>query len=1592
MSRLTLHTLGMPRIEYAGSSLALDRRKAVALLVYLALNDRAHGRDALATLFWPGYDQATARGNLRRTLSVLHTALHEAWLVSDRDSVALRRSGELWIDTLEFERLLATCRTHGHAPAQTCPRCLPALSQAVALYADDFLTGFTLPDAPDFDDWQREQTEALRRMLSDALARLAKCLVVAGDFAGAADHVRRRVALDPLDESAQRQLMQVLAWAGDRTAALRQYQACVALLRRDVQAAPSPETTNLYAAISQNLLAPPAAFAQPGPELVSRAAELPAGEREHVLSAAPETPPAGQQIWSPDERGVSGDLRPVSVLCAGLAGEAEPEIAASGVARLLQALETVLGCYEARIDRLLGDSVVAVFGAGQVHEDDPERAVAAACALLPAALALDAQAETQACAGPGISAAVVTGEAYFGPVGAGDRAHVAVLGPLVNRAARLQTRAAAGQALADRATYSRTRGAFSFRPAGSEGAPEQPQVYEVIGVRSRPAKTRGIEGLRAALVGRDEELARLTAALTKACAGQGQMVTLIGEAGVGKSRLVAELRARHPHPVPAELAPLPRREREATPSPLGGEGRGEGHVAWLEGRCLEPASNTPYAPFADLLRSHFSALAALGDAPCDPALLACAIRGDMQALRDGGHLTSEQVEEIGPLLGNLLSVRFGDDWDERLRMADPGQIRHRTFAALRTLFAAWASRQPTVIVLEDLHWADSLTIDLIGELIGVLADQPLLVLCVFRPGREYPSERLAPMAERRCAGRYTELRLRPLTAGEGRRLLASLLTVEDLPAQARELIVAQGEGNPFFTEEIVRGLIDAGLLFRDGATWRARERIEIAHAPEGVRSVILSRVDRLAVGDRQVLQAAAVLGRLFRPRVLARLLPSEVNLDAVLDRLAERDFVYLERSWPEPEYSFKHVLTQQAVYGMLLAGRKAQLHRRAGEAIESLYADSLAEHYEALAHHYDRGDAGEKAIEYLLKAGEKARRAYLNDEAIAYFERALARCEQAASAGGPGVGCAAARLEALTGLGKVHFLVGRFVDAERWLRQAISLGRELGLASVPLVQLSFWLGDSLYWQGRQIEQGQVGEEGLALLGDATESVETATMSYFVAIGLRFAGEEEKFWERIARISQYVGDLPYREELRTVYSGVTMFEFLRNKNAEGAQRWADALEQHGRRNHDRRALCEALVDRAVIQFRSGGYESALMYDERALDECLQISDVPNGLGAYEMLCIHYLAVGRLDEAATWAYRSLEDWMGAHDAKRTPCALTTLGIVQLSNRDYTGASCTAAKIGEILPALSFQRRLQLTLTLAGLNLALARDAEVLTLFRILLHDIPPAVLCPWFRRAQLRPWFPALLSSIEAACGNPAAFRAFCGDYRERHPEAATLAPYQWYLEPAVAPHSFADPRYGLDLGKATAGDLQYAGWRWFDPHSDCSYLVLPANGLVMCAANGRDLFYTNQSAPRFVRQASGDFAAETVCLTADDRPAMGGLLLWLDKENYLRVEWGRYGRYEVLFDGCVANADAVYGRGRLPREPLRVFLRLVRRGDRMDALCSADGETWWSVGHAAFPTEDPVQIGLCAIGMIDRTIYPGAYRDGTAIRFESFRMW
>jgi DNA-binding SARP family transcriptional activator len=294
--RLTLSLLGPPRIERAGAPVAVDTRKAIALLAYLVLTRRRHGRDTLAALLWPDADHADARAALRRTLSALNRVGAGDALDIEREAVAVRPDAALGVDVEAFRTRLAACRAHGHPPAEVCARCLAPLAEAAALYRGDFLAGFSLRDSAPFDDWQFGQQEELRRELADALERLGRGQAARGDFAGAVGSLRRWLALDPLHEPAHQQLMRAHAWAGQHAAALRQYRECVRILDRELGVPPLEETTRLYEAIKEHRAPTPPAPLAPttGPERAlppgSAAAQAGPPAAEHPAKGAA-TPP-----------------------------------------------------------------------------------------------------------------------------------------------------------------------------------------------------------------------------------------------------------------------------------------------------------------------------------------------------------------------------------------------------------------------------------------------------------------------------------------------------------------------------------------------------------------------------------------------------------------------------------------------------------------------------------------------------------------------------------------------------------------------------------------------------------------------------------------------------------------------------------------------------------------------------------------------------------------------------------------------------------------------------------------------------------------------------------------------------------------------------------------------------------------------------------------------------------------------------------------------------------------------------------------------------------------------------------------------------
>jgi predicted ATPase/DNA-binding SARP family transcriptional activator len=937
---LRLYFLGPPRIERDGQPISVDTRKAIALLAYVAITGECHRRDSLVNLLWPESDRSRGRAALRRTLYALRKALAGDWLDVDRETIGLDPSAGIWLDVAQFHHQLDQCHSHGHSAVEICPACLAPLTAAVALYRDDFLSGFSLKDSFNFDDWQFFQTDALRRELGGALERLVHCHSAEGALEPAIGCAQRWLALDRLDESAHRELMQLYAWSGQRSAALRQYQECVKILQDQLGVSPQESTAELYSAIKAGR--PPRLPAGLG---VPRREERKENETPVPLDTHPTLPREEKRI--------------VTVMCADMSGsfqslgKTSPEDESALIRRFVTVMQDCLAKYGGQVDRILGERILGVFGVTQTHESDPELA-------LRAAIEIRGEAEK---IGLSLAAGINSGEVHFSSSDLAGHREFALMGTVVDLAARLAGKATVGQILVGESTYRLARRAFEFTPLSLDikGMDRPITAYRAERLLPRPRKARGIEGLGAELIGRDKELAALKEILAQVRRGQGQMVSLMGEAGVGKSRLVAELKG------------YARSVDDGEPPPL-----------WLEGRCLELEIAPSYAPFIDIFRMYFAWRARDDDDTRRERILSSLLDTVGQ-----GEMGESRSNEMGPLLGRLLSVRLGDEWEEALRDSSPEQIRHQTFLIIRDFFVALSRQRPVVLVFEDLHWADDLSLDLISLLMEALPVGPLLLLCIYRPERQHKCWHLGTVASQKCGGHYTELYLRELTPHQSRRLVESLLTIEDLPSPVKDLILNRSQGNPFFIEEVLRSLIEAGVVYQQGDVWHAREEVDLAVVPESVQSVILSRVDHLDDGLRHALQIASVVGRLFPRRVLAHAAQQGTELAGILWELEDRALIYQERAIPEQEYSFKHVLTQEAVYRNIPRHRRAHLHGKVAEAIEALFEASLDEHCEQLAHHYDKSGNWQKAVQYLLRAGEKAKRSYANEAAIAHLTKGL---------------------------------------------------------------------------------------------------------------------------------------------------------------------------------------------------------------------------------------------------------------------------------------------------------------------------------------------------------------------------------------------------------------------------------------------------------------------------------------------------------------------------------------------------------------------------------------------------------------------------
>jgi class 3 adenylate cyclase/tetratricopeptide (TPR) repeat protein len=597
--------------------------------------------------------------------------------------------------------------------------------------------------------------------------------------------------------------------------------------------------------------------------------------------------------------------------------------------------------YEGTVPRLMGDAILAFFGAPITHEDDPQRAVLAGLEIQEDIKSYVDEIRLKHGLEFGLRVGINTGLVVVGEIGSDLRMEYTAIGDAINLAARMEQTAQVGTIQISDETYKLVAPFFDVEALGEievKGKSAPIKTYRMLGAKSTPGHLRGLEGLSSPLVGRDAQLALLKDRLKDLAGGTGSVVAVVGEAGLGKSTLISELKKSD-------------------------EGS---RFTWLRGDSLSYTCSISYYAWRQIIRQSVDAHE--DDVPAE-------VREKL------GRVPSNDV----PFLEAMLAVESEES--AKIVMGFQGDaLNQRMIDAVRGFICGLAVESPLVIVFDDLHWADEASLNLLLNVVDLSAEQPILFICMSRPETTAASwDSIQKMSEK-LESDFHWVDLAPLQVDQTETLLNNLLGVKDLPKSIRDLIVGKGEGNPFFIEEIIRSLIETRQIVRssENGHWKAVGDEAKISLPNTLRGVLSARIDRLPETPRYVLQNAAVIGRLFDLRILRRLTGLNGGLDPQIQYLQD---VSLIEALLE-EYAFRHVLIQEATYDSILIKKRAELHRQIGETLEELHAERIEEFAPLLAYHfYAAGD--ERSLKYDIIAGEKSARLYANAEAATHFRRAL---------------------------------------------------------------------------------------------------------------------------------------------------------------------------------------------------------------------------------------------------------------------------------------------------------------------------------------------------------------------------------------------------------------------------------------------------------------------------------------------------------------------------------------------------------------------------------------------------------------------------
>ena len=655
---------------------------------------------------------------------------------------------------------------------------------------------------------------------------------------------------------------------------------------------------------------------------------------------------------------VEGERKMVTVLFAdvadytSIAEKLDPE----GVHQIMDGCFKILmdeiHRHEGSINQFTGDGVMALFGAPLAQEDHAKRACCAALSIQEALQDYSKILDKSFGVDFNMRIGINSGPVVVGSIGDDLRMDYTAIGDTTNLAARMESMAHPGTILISKNTFEKVSPYFDFEDLGKfdvKGKEKQQRAFRLKAQRdqSQFGFTRQIYS---EILGRESELKKLEAKVMKAITGEGSIVNIIGEAGIGKSRLVAELK-----------------KKEVVKE-----------VAFLEGRAISMGNNLSFHPIIDILKNW--ARITKDD------LEAVAFDKLKSSIRN---VTPEEVDEILPFVATLMGMKLTDKYADRVKGIEGEALQKLILKKIRDLLIKTSDIIPLVIFTEDLHWADLSTIELMESLFRLAETRRIIFLNVFRPRYTETGVRIVQTVKERFSKYYVEIDLQPLDEQKSETLINNMLNISGLPHKVGDRIVKRSGGNPFFIEEVVRSFIDEGAIVRKNGEFEVTDKMDSLIIPPTINDVLTGRIDRLEEKTRELVKTASVIGRSFFYRILTEIVKPLDSIDKRLEHLKEIQLIRERIRMEELEYLFKHALAQEAAYESVLLKKRKELHRKVAESIERIFQERLHEFFGVLSYHYSKGEDDDNAEKYLIKAGKEALKSSASNEALNYYQEAL---------------------------------------------------------------------------------------------------------------------------------------------------------------------------------------------------------------------------------------------------------------------------------------------------------------------------------------------------------------------------------------------------------------------------------------------------------------------------------------------------------------------------------------------------------------------------------------------------------------------------